>query len=89
MTNNKNKGINLIEYNYSNLITGLLFEETYKLVLKLEEYLKTYSLSLDPLHYLENHQSCRACLSVRLGAFFIWPLKMPSSGFSAPVFGVE
>ena len=32
MTNNKNKGINLIEYNYSNLITGLLFEETYKLV---------------------------------------------------------
>ena len=49
MTNNKNKGINLIEYNYSNLITGLLFEETYKLVLKLEEYLKTYSLSLDPL----------------------------------------
>ena len=56
MTNNKNKGINLIEYNYSNLITGLLFEETYKLVLKLEEYLKTYSLSLDPLHYLENHQ---------------------------------
>ena len=50
MTNNKNKGINLIEYNYSNLITGLLFEETYKLVLKLEEYLKTYSLSLDPLH---------------------------------------
>ena len=29
MTNNKDKGINLIEYNYSNLITGLLFEETY------------------------------------------------------------
>lgn len=29
MTNNKDKGINLIEYNYSNLITGLIFEETY------------------------------------------------------------
>ena len=29
MINNIDKGINLIEYNYSNLITELLFEETY------------------------------------------------------------
>jgi hypothetical protein len=45
--------------------------------------------SLNQYHYKVNHQRYRACKLVQSGAVITWLLKMPSSGFSAPVFGVE
>jgi len=50
-------------------------------------YLLIYSLN--QYHYKVNHQRYRACQYVRLEAVITSLLKMPSSGFSAPVFGVE